>query len=193
MFQRWKFNQKQNKNGNSHAENFGIKYNQDMNPKEEEKNKGFICINCKKWVPISKYDNTVNRNHCPYCLWSKHVDHATAGDRMSSCNSGMKPIGLTIKNPRVNKWEMKIKGELMLIHECLSCRKISINRILAQDDEKEIMNVFENGIKLDSKKKGQLKEQEVTVLEERDREEVEKQIFGLKNMPRANFFQTTQL
>ena len=149
-----------------------------MNIKQEEKNKGFVCINCQKWVPVSKYDKTVNRNHCPYCLWSKHVDSSVAGDRMSSCNSGMKPIGLTSKTPRVNKWGMSVKGEIMLVQECIKCGKISINRIHAQDDPKEIMNVFENGISINKEKKDSLKKREIILLGETDREEVEKSLFG---------------
>jgi hypothetical protein len=115
------------------------------------------------------------------------------GDRMSSCNSGMRPIGLTIKIPRIDKWGMEVKGEIMIIHECVSCGKISINRILSQDDEKEIMKVFRYGIKLDDEKKKKLKNQNVKVLEENDREEIEKQIFGLKDTSKPNFFQTTKL
>jgi len=115
------------------------------------------------------------------------------GDRMSSCNSGMRPIGLTIKIPRINKWGVEVKGEVMIIHECVSCGKISINRVLAQDDEKEIMKVFRYGIKLDDEKKKKLKNQNIKVLGENDREEVEKQIFGLKNASKTNFFRSTQL
>jgi len=149
-----------------------------MNIKEEEKNKGFVCINCKKWVPVSKYDKTVNRNHCPHCLWSKHVDSDVAGDRMSFCNSGMRPIGLTSKIPRVDKWGMSVKGEVMIVHECIKCGKISINRIHAQDDPKEIINVFENGISLNPEKKDYLTKGGVFLLGENNREEVRKSIFG---------------
>jgi len=149
-----------------------------MNLKEEEKRKGFTCINCGKWVSVNPYNNTLNRNHCPHCLWSKHVDKSIAGDRMASCNSGMKPIGLTIKKPRVNKWGREVKGELMLIHECIRCGKISINRVLAQDDKNELMNVFDLGNKLEENKKLKLKDSRIKVLDVKDREEVETQIFG---------------
>jgi len=81
----------------------------------------------------------------------------------------------------------------MIIHECTSCGKISINRILSQDDEKEIMKVFRYGIKLDDEKKKKLENQNIKVLGENDREEVEKQILGLKNASKTNFFQSTQL
>ena len=149
-----------------------------MNLKEEEQNRGFSCINCRKWIPVSKHNNTVNRNHCPHCLWSKHVDKTLAGDRLASCNSGMKPIGLTIKTPRIDKWGVEVKGEVMIVHECVACGKISINRILSQDLPEEIMSAFEASKNMDLEQKEKLKKDEIIVLEEQDREEVKKQIFG---------------
>ena len=149
-----------------------------MNSKQEEKNNGFICINCKKWVKISGPNKKVNRNHCPYCLWSKHVDDEIAGDRMASCNTGMRPIGLTTKIARVDKWGQEIKGEIMIIHECNRCGKISLNRVLAEDESGEVINTFETGIKMRADKKEMLKKKDIFVLEEKDREELERQIFG---------------
>jgi hypothetical protein len=149
-----------------------------MDLKEEERNKGFICINCGRWVPVSPYNNTVNRNHCPHCLWSKHVDKSLAGDRMASCNSGMKPIGLTIKKSRVDKWGKEIKGELMLIHECVRCRKISINKLVVGDNMEEIMNVFGLGIEMNDDQKKKLEKDSIKVLSNEDREEVKTQLFG---------------
>ncbi len=153
-------------------------YNRDVNTKEEELKRGFICINCKKWVPVSKHTGTVNRNHCPHCLWSKHVDTTIAGDRMSGCNNGMKPIALTLKKSRINKWGEDVVGEIMLIHKCIRCGKISINRILAEDDQKEIMNLFEVSKNMSEDKKKKLENGGISILTEEDREELEKQIFG---------------
>jgi len=82
-----------------------------------------------------------NRNHCPYCLWSRHLDLFVAGDRLSACKGQMKPVGLTIKKSR-NKYRIKSRGELMLIHECVDCGDISINRIAADDDPDSIMGAF---------------------------------------------------
>lgn len=155
-----------------------LEYNVSMNKIDEELKKGFTCINCGKWTNVNKYNDTVNKNHCPHCLWSKHVDDNIAGDRMSSCNSGMKPIGLTIKKPRVDKYGVEVKGEVMIIHECTKCEKISINRILGEDSQTEIMNVFEKGMAMDKEKKNRLKKIDIVVLSEEDREEVKKQIFG---------------
>ena len=40
-------------------------------------NEDFICENCGKDVEKSSY---TARDHCPYCLYSKHVD-INPGDR----------------------------------------------------------------------------------------------------------------
>ena len=42
----------------------------------------FVCENCGKKVPKLGYSC---RNHCPYCLHSKHVDK-NPGDREEECH-----------------------------------------------------------------------------------------------------------
>jgi hypothetical protein len=86
-----------------------------------------------------------NRNHCPYCLWSRHLDLLAAGDRLSACKGPMKPIGLTMKMGR-NKYRQEARGELMLIHQCADCGTLSINRIAADDDSSAILDVFESSL-----------------------------------------------
>ena len=90
----------------------------------------FLCINCHKKVSLTEY-GTKHRNHCPYCLWSKHVDE-TIGDRRSQCGGQMKPIGLSQKKD----------GETMVVHECTKCKKISANRIAGDDMPDKILEVF---------------------------------------------------
>lgn len=48
----------------------------------------------------------------------------------------MKPLGLTSKKD----------GEIMLIHECEKCGKISANRIAGDDDAEEILKIFKNSL-----------------------------------------------
>lgn len=91
----------------------------------------FRCVHCKFDVP-SLAAGTIHRNHCPLCLWSRHVDDSI-GDRRSDCGGAMKPIGLTIKSDGV---------ELMGIHQCLSCGKISKNRLAGDDNDIFVRNVF---------------------------------------------------
>jgi hypothetical protein len=59
----------------------------------------------------------------------------------------MKPIGLTMKNGR-NKYRLDQRGELMLIHECIECKALSINRIAADDDPETILAVFQDSLTL---------------------------------------------
>lgn len=91
-------------------------------------NDGFICKNCGKSVmPLTSGGR--NRNHCPFCLFSLHVDENMPGDRASNCRALMKPIGV----------EVRRTGEYVLIHECEKCHKISKNRIAGDDDWDKIV------------------------------------------------------
>ena len=102
----------------------------------------FRCAHCHNLVSAAHTLSGVNnRNHCPYCLWSSHLDLFVAGDRLSACKGQMKPIGLTMKKSR-NKYRLEARGELMLIHECTECAALSINRIAADDDSESILMVF---------------------------------------------------
>ena len=102
----------------------------------------FKCTHCSAIVSSAHIHSGVNnRNHCPYCLWSCHLDLFSAGDRISACKAPMKPIGLTMKNPR-NRYRLEAGGELLLIHECIECCAVSINRIAADDDPSTMISIF---------------------------------------------------
>src|SRR5215211_9138820 len=107
----------------------------------------FKCAHCCGVVSSAHLLSGVNnRNHCPYCLWSCHLDLYAAGDRLCACKAPMKPIGLTMKLGR-NKYQRDARGELMLIHQCTDCKTLSINRIAADDDSGTVMAVFEESLK----------------------------------------------
>ena len=136
--------------------------------------KGFQCQNCNFNIKTIGNIGTKNRNHCPKCLFSKHVDEIHSGDRASDCQSLMEPIGLTFKKSRIDKYGKEIQGELMLVHKCKNCKKVSINRIAADDDSKKILEIFEDSIK-----KEILDIENIRFLKEKDRAEIEKQLFGV--------------
>ena len=48
----------------------------------------FVCAHCGKEVKPLGYSS---RNHCPFCLWSLHVDN-NPGDRENTCRAPMEPI-----------------------------------------------------------------------------------------------------
>ncbi|WP_293895481.1 RNHCP domain-containing protein, partial [Sphaerochaeta sp. UBA5856] len=52
----------------------------------------FICVHCG--MPVSGLAwGTKHRNHCPHCLYSRHVD-MRPGDRACLCKGTMQPIAL---------------------------------------------------------------------------------------------------
>ena len=83
----------------------------------------FICTHCGRTVPPIDYGGS-QRNHCPSCLWSLHVDLAK-GDRRCGCRGEMEPIGIWVKP----------SGEWAVIHRCTKCGFIRTNRIAADDNE----------------------------------------------------------
>jgi hypothetical protein len=82
----------------------------------------FKCGHCKQFIGAPVMGGR-QRNHCPNCLYSKHVDHTRPGDRRSTCHSLMEPIGIVIR-----------RNEDVLIHRCLGCGKEDPNRIAADDN-----------------------------------------------------------
>jgi len=51
----------------------------------------------------------------------------------------MEPIGLTEKDEGCDKYGRERTGELMIIHRCQKCAKISINRIAGDDNPDSII------------------------------------------------------
>jgi len=144
--------------------------------KKEERKGGFRCCGCGQWVSFLEFMGTAHRNHCSFCLWSKHVDLEKPGDRKSECQAGMKPIGLTFKHEGEDKYGKLRQGELMLIHECV-CGKISINRIAGDDNSEAILKAFEESQK-HPKKWDQLKRKGIEILLSGKREKIFIQLFG---------------
>lgn len=64
----------------------------------------FKCYNCKTLVYGTGYTD-----HCPNCLWSKHVD-IKPGDRQAKCNGKMKPIAVEVKTKKY-----------IIYYQCIKC------------------------------------------------------------------------
>ena len=138
----------------------------------------FRCAHCHALVSSAHLLSGVNnRNHCPYCLWSSHLDLFAAGDRLSACKAPMRPIGLTMKKGR-NKYQREPRGELMLVHECSDCKTLSINRIAADDDSGTIMAVFQESLNLDQHCHALALENGIVILKAEDRNVVQTQLYG---------------
>ena len=151
-----------------------------MKPKRAGRNQtddGFLCKHCIVYVSSASFLSGVqNRNHCPYCLWSRHMDLHAAGDRLSACKSTMKPIGLTAKT--TNKKYGPGRGELMLIHLCMECETLSINRIAADDIPQRVYAIFEGSFYLDVLMRSRLETEGIAALTAADSDMIHAQLFG---------------
>lgn len=89
----------------------------------------FTCAHCGQMIPDVAL-GTSQRNHCPHCLWSLHVD-IKPGDRRSFCRGPMEPVAL---------WVLE-DGEWRLIHRCTSCGVLKANRIAGDDSNPEVATI----------------------------------------------------
>jgi hypothetical protein len=83
----------------------------------------FKCGHCKAFIGPTVAGGR-HRNHCPLCLYSRHVDDRRMGDRASACRALMAPIGLFYRP----------KGEQVVVHRCLGCGFERHNRVAADDN-----------------------------------------------------------
>lgn len=88
----------------------------------------FICENCHKKVEKLYY---TSRDHCPYCLYSKHVD-IMPGDRQNNCEGLLEPIGIE-----------KFKNTYKIIYKCTKCHKTHKN-VMAKDDNFDLIITLTN-------------------------------------------------
>lgn len=83
----------------------------------------FECENCGKLVSKANY---TARDHCPYCLFSKHVD-INPGDRACECRGLFEPVGIE-----------KYKDTYKILYKCRKCKMLHKN-IMAQDDDFDLI------------------------------------------------------
>ncbi|MBX3010630.1 MAG: RNHCP domain-containing protein [Caldilineaceae bacterium] len=98
-------------------------------------NREFCCEHCQQFVqPVT---NGSYRNHCPFCLRSKHVDRLP-GDRRNPCRGLMDPIRLR-----------KGRKGYQLVFCCRRCGVCSVNRIAEQtvqpDNFELILQLMQQG------------------------------------------------
>jgi len=89
----------------------------------------FTCKKCNNLV-VPGGAGSNHRNHCPYCLTSKHLD-IDPGDREADCGGAMEAIGVWVRKG----------GEWAIIHRCNVCGHISSNRIAADDNPLSLMSI----------------------------------------------------
>ena len=97
----------------------------------------FTCENCQK--DVEPAGNTC-RNHCPFCLHSKHVDHLP-GDRANPCHGLLRPEG----------YELSGKKGLVIQFRCERCGAQTKNKAKRDgpgqlDDYEQILALSLSGI-----------------------------------------------
>ncbi len=81
----------------------------------------FDCAHCGAVVHGNGYTN-----HCPNCLWSRHVD-INPGDRAATCGGMMRPISA---EPRGDRF--------VITHKCQKCGK-TIRQHSSPDDNTDAL------------------------------------------------------
>jgi hypothetical protein len=84
-------------------------------------NEAFTCLRCGEAVPPRRGGC---RNHCPFCLMSRHVD-VLPGDRANPCGGAM---------PAVD-YDLDGKKGLVLLFRCETCGEIT--RCVAAREDRE--------------------------------------------------------
>ena len=109
---------------------------QDISTRTFTKNdSGFVCGHCGKTVFPLGYSS---RNHCPFCLWSRHLD-INPGDRLSECGGLMEPVSA----------EPDAKKGYVITHRCVKCGAVRRNRAVfsgeQSDDIRKIIRLTAQG------------------------------------------------
>ena len=89
----------------------------------------FICENCGMKVEKLGY---TTRDHCPYCLYSKHLD-INPGDRQNECQGLLEPIGIE-----------KYKDTYKIVYKCQKCHQLHKNVMANDDDMNMIIEISKN-------------------------------------------------
>ncbi len=89
----------------------------------------FTCEQCGAFVRGSGYTN-----HCPQCLWSKHVD-VNPGDRQAACQGRMQPISVDTSG-----------GKYSILQRCTVCGHERRNKTSPDDSFEAILQVSSHSI-----------------------------------------------
>lgn len=93
------------------------------------RDENFICDNCGYSVSSLNY---TARDHCPKCLYSKHVD-INPGDRANNCHGMLVPIGIE-----------KFKNTYKIVYECEKCKTVHKNILASDDNMDKIIELSKN-------------------------------------------------
>jgi len=90
----------------------------------QKKEEDFICEQCGKSIQGNGFTN-----HCPFCLWSKHVD-VNPGDREETCGGMMEPETVEMQDQKY-----------VIVHRCVRCGTRKRNRVDKNDDMESVIKI----------------------------------------------------
>ena len=100
-----------------------------MSTKFQRKIEDFVCEHCGQKVEGDGYTD-----HCPNCLWGKHVD-INPGDRANSCGGALEPI-----------WAEMTRDGHNIGYRCVKCGTLGKNRSHKDDDFNAILDIVKKNI-----------------------------------------------
>ena len=95
----------------------------------------FVCEVCHKKVEKLGY---TARDHCPYCLSSKHLD-INPGDRLCDCHGTLVPLAI----------ESAPKDKFKIVYRCNKCGMIKRNVAAVDDNFDKILEIMSNPVDID--------------------------------------------
>ncbi|MFA5130369.1 MAG: RNHCP domain-containing protein [Patescibacteria group bacterium] len=90
----------------------------------------FTCEHCNHAVQSNGYTN-----HCPHCLWSKHVD-IEPGDRKETCCGMMEPIDVEVD-----------RDSYIITHRCTLCGATKRNHTSKEDNFEVVLAISTKAIR----------------------------------------------
>ncbi|GMQ94981.1 MAG: hypothetical protein BMS9Abin13_091 [Patescibacteria group bacterium] len=99
-----------------------------MAKKFQKRKEDFVCEHCTTEVVGNGYTN-----HCPRCIWSKHVD-INPGDRASSCEGAMRAIDIEVK-----------ACTYTIVHQCILCGHKRKNKAVKGDSIDAMLAIQRGG------------------------------------------------
>jgi len=97
--------------------------------KFQQRKEDFICENCGNIVTGNGYTN-----HCPNCLFSKHVD-INPGDRLATCRGIMEPVNFEVKG-----------SSYVIIQLCRKCGFERKNKFSDGDNINVLLNLSKKNL-----------------------------------------------
>lgn len=99
-----------------------------MSRKFARRIENFVCENCGQTVVGNGYTN-----HCPVCLYSKHVDD-NPGDRECSCQGIMEPVSVAVQ-----------RDEYVITFKCKKCGVTKKCKSAPDDNFDTILEIMQKG------------------------------------------------